>query len=187
MNDEIIGMILSLIGMALTIISFQARSKRMLLVWQTAGSTFFLISYLFSDGGIAVFLNIIFLVRNILSMKTEHSTQRVRNLVCLGLCLAHTATFVIYSSVTGEWSFWGALPVVGAIFGTIAVAQTDAIRLRLWKYGDSFAWLFFNAHLGLGALGGTLCEIFNEISLAVSLYRFRRSSGKTGTTPTKEG
>ena len=49
MNDEIIGMILSLIGMALTIISFQARSKRMLLVWQTAGSTFFMISYLFSE------------------------------------------------------------------------------------------------------------------------------------------
>ena len=49
----------------------------------------------------------------------------------------------------------------------------------MWKYGDSISWFFFNARFGLGALGGIIGEVFNQISLAVALIRYRKKTTDT--------
>ena len=61
-----------------------------------------------------------------------------------------------------------------SIFGTIASACVDVNKYRMWKYGDSFCWLFFNARFGIGALGGVIGEVLNQISLTVGIIRYRK-------------
>ena len=66
------------------------------------------------------------------------------------------------------------MPVAASIFGTIATACVSVNKYRMWKYGDSFCWLFFNASFGIGALGGILGEVLNQISLTVGIIRYRK-------------
>ena len=64
MTEENIGQILSIIGMAVTVLSFQMKTKKQILIMQTAGSAFFLASYVLFGGWAAVFLNVVFVIRN---------------------------------------------------------------------------------------------------------------------------
>lgn len=178
MKNEWIGMILSLIGMAVTIASFQARKKRMLLLLQSIGSAFYLVSYIFSGGGIAIFLNVIYLTRNFLYSRIDGCSRKTRYLVCAGLCAAYVITYGVFTAVKGPAgmeNFWNLLPIIGSIFGTIAALQTDMIRLRVLKAGDSLVWLAYNAHIGLGALGGILGEVLNQISIWTAVAREKRA------------
>ena len=178
MNSEIIGMILSLIGMAITIVSFQARKKAMLLLLQSIGSAFYLVSYIFSGGGIAIFLNVIYLTRNFLYTRIDSCSKKVRYGVCAGLCSAYVITYGIFTAISGTQgmeNLWNLLPIIGSIFGTVAALQVDMIRLRLLKVGDSLSWLAYNGYIGLGALGGILGEILNQISIWVAIAREKKA------------
>ena len=146
----------------------------MLLLLQSIGSSFYLISYIFSGGGIAICLNVIYLIRNFLYTRIDACSKKVRYIVCACLCSAYVITYGVFtalSGVQGVENFWNLLPIIGSVFGTIAALQVDMIRLRLLKVGDSFSWLAYNSHIGLGALGGILGEILNQISIWVAIGR----------------
>lgn len=182
MTNEQIGMILSLCGMVLTVISFQAKNKIPLLILQTIGSTLYMISYVFSGGGIAVVLNAIMLVRNFLFMYLFDRKGKTVYVSCGALCAAYVIAYIIYTLIAKETlatNLWNLLPVAAAFFGTVSFANTNVNRLRIWKYGDSVCWLTFNLHIGLGALGGILGEILNLISLTVGIIRFREKKNAT--------
>lgn len=177
-KNEIIGMILSICGMIITVISFQVKEKKKLLIFQTMGNIFYLVSYIFSKGGIAVYLNIIYVVRNFIFMYFDTDKCKKVYLTAGVLCLLYIVSYIIFISTTDidvSIKIWNILPVVGAVFGTVAVTNKDVNKLRLWKYGDSASWLIFNIYIGLGALGGILGEIFNIISLTVGIIRFKKS------------
>lgn len=174
MTNEQIGMILSLLGMAVTIASFQARKKPMLLLLQSIGSSFFLVSYIFSGGGIAIFLNVIYLIRNFLYTRLDGREKKIRSIVCGVLCAGYIVTYAVFTPLAGlemAENLWNLLPVIGAVFGTIAAMQTDMIKLRLFKIGDSLSWLAYNSHIGLGAIGGILGEVLNQFSIYIGIWR----------------
>lgn len=179
MTNEQIGMILSLIGMVITVISFQIKNKAPLLLFQSIGSAFFLISYIFSGSGIAIFLNIIFLIRNTLYMFIDCSKGKIKYIICVILCMLYVATYAIYTPLAHETlatNLWNILPVGAALFGTVASACQNVNMYRVWKYGDSFCWLAFNSHIGLGALGGIIGEVLNQISLTVGIIRYKEKN-----------
>ncbi len=174
--NEIIGMILSLLGMAVNIVSFQVKNKVPLLIMQTAGSTLFMISYAFSGGGIAIALNVLMLIRNFLFMFLSKKRGRAIIIAVVCLCVSYVITYVVYTVLAKESlqdNIWNIVPVIAAFFGTISFANSNVNRLRAWKYGDSISWLTYNTHIGWGALGGILGEILNLISLTVGIIRFR--------------
>ena len=177
MTDELIGMILSICGMIVTVLSFQLRSKSRLLIAQTVGSVFYLVSYVFSGGGIAIWLNVIYLVRNALFVFLGGRGMKMRLGLCIALCLSYLAAYALFvslQSVKAAEALWNLLPVAGALFGTVATVCVNVNALRLWKIGDSCSGLIFNARIGLGALGGIIGEVLNLISIAVGLFRFER-------------
>ena len=186
----IAGMILSICGMLVTVLSFQIRGKRNFLLAQTAGSVFYLVSYIFSGGGIAVYLNAIYLVRNAVFYVYGGKSRRFKAAAAGALCACYAAAYAVYISVSGiETSdmLWNLLPVCGALFGTVAVAFAAPAAIRAWKAGDSVCWLAFNAHIGLGALGGVLGEVFNLVSIAVGVLRFKQRGKAAGAPPAGEG
>ena len=177
MTNEHWGMIFSILGMIVNIVSFQVKNKKPLLVFQTIGNVLFLISFIFNASGIAVILNVIYVTRNFIYMKLDGKHGKPMYVTCAILCGAFILAYSVYTIFAGldpKENLWNIVPVAASIFGTIASACVDVNKYRLWKYGDSICWLCFNARFGIGALGGVLGEILNQISLTVGIIRYRK-------------
>ena len=182
MPKEYIAMIFSILGMAVNIFSFQVKNKKPLLVFQTIGNVLFLISFIFNVSVIAVILNVIYVIRNFVYMRLDGKKGKPMYVTCVILCIAFLVSYAIYTALAGHTlkeNLWNFVPVIASIFGTIASACVDVNKYRLWKYGDSISWFFFNARFGVGALGGIIGEVFNQISLAVALIRYRKKTIET--------
>ena len=181
MTNEHIAMIFSILGMLVNIISFQVKNKKPLLLFQTIGNILFLISFVFNGSGIAVILNVIYVVRNFVYMKLDGKQGKPMYVTCAVLCGAFITAYAVYTAVAGlplSENLWNFAPVAASIFGTVASACIDVNKYRMWKYGDSWCWFFFNARFGLGALGGIAGEVFNQISLTVGIIRYRKKNNE---------
>ena len=166
MTKEVIGQIFSIIGMALTVISFQMKTKKQILAVQTIGSSFFLASYLLLGSWAAACLNVVFLFRNIIFyFKNQRwASHKIWLYILLGL--------VIAAGPLGFKTYWDIIPIVGAIFGTVAASMKNENMFRLLKLGDSPCWLIYNA--SIPSIGGIICEIINIVSILVGLIRYRK-------------
>ncbi len=178
MTNETIGMIISIIAMVFIVLSFQIKNKVPLFVVQIIGMLLFMVSYIFNASGIGAIINAINLTRNVIYIFIKQDSRKLQRITCVCLMVAYVASYAIYTSVAGlslADNLWNALPVIGALFGTIGtlLASRSVNLYRAWKYGDSVCWLVFNINIGLGAIGGIFCEVFTLISLTVGILRFR--------------
>ena len=166
-----LGQIASIIGMGLTILSFQMKTRKQIIMLQTIGSAFFLLSYLLLESWAAVYLNIVFLIRNTVFYfsKDQKWAQHKAWLVVL-LCAVIAAGFV------GFRSWLDLLPIVGSIFGTVAMYMKKENMLRLLKLGDSPCWLIYNCTVP--SVGGIICEVLNMASIVVGLVRYKKDGIK---------
>lgn len=182
MTNEHIAMIFSILGMLINILSFQVKNKKPLLVFQTIGNVLFLVSFIFNVSAIAVILNVIYVIRNFLYLYFDGKKDKTMYIICGALSFVFLIAYFVYT-VIAEHSLsenlWNFVPVAASIFGTIASACTDVNKYRMWKYGDSFCWLFFNARFGLGAIGGVIGEVLNQISLTVGIIRYRQKENNS--------
>ena len=177
-TNETIAMVISIIAMVFIVLSFQIKNKIPLFLVQIIGMLLFMASYFFNASGIGVIINAINLTRNVIYILIKENNRKLERLTCICLMVAYVASYAVYTAVAGfslTDNLWNALPVIGALFGTIGtlLASKSVNLYRAWKYGDSVSWLSFNIHIGLGAIGGILCEIFTLISLTVGILRFR--------------
>lgn len=181
-TNETIAMIISIIAMVFIVVSFQIKNKIPLFVVQIIGMLLFMVSYFFNASGIGVIINLINLIRNVVYIFIKESNRNLERVTCICLMVAYVSSYAIYTAACGlslADNLWNSLPVIGALFGTIGtlLASKSVNLYRAWKYGDSICWLTFNIHIGLGAIGGILCEIFTLVSLTVGILRFREKKG----------
>ena len=178
MEKEYIAMIFSILGMLVNIISFQMKNKRPILLLQSLGNALFLISFVFNQSGIAVILNVIYLARNFTYIyfldRITDKANRIFAIVFSGAFLVAYAIYTGFAGLTLSQNLFNFLPVAASIFGTVATTASSVNGYRVWKFGDSYCWLFFNASFGLGSLGGIIGEVFNQISLVVGIFRYRK-------------
>ena len=179
-TNETIAMIISIVAMIFIVISFQVKNKIPLFVIQIIGMLLFMVSYIFNASGIGVIINVINLTRTFIYIFIKENNRRLERITCICLMVAYATSYTVYTAVAGLCladNLWNALPVVGALFGTIGtlLASKSVNLYRAWKYGDSVSWLSFNIHIGLGAIGGIICEILTLISLTVGIFRFKEN------------
>lgn len=167
MIEEIIGQIFSIIAMALTVLSFQMKTKKQILVVQTAGSAFFLASYILFESWAAVCLNVVFLIRNTVFYFKDKKWASNRFWLYLIL------TLVIVAGTFSFKTYLDLLPIVGSVFGTVAAYMKRENMFRLLKLGDSPCWLIYN--LSIPSIGGSVCEIVNIASILIGLIRYRKA------------
>lgn len=153
--------------MALTVLSFQMKTKKQILLMQTAGSAFFLASFILLASWAAVYLNIVFLIRNIVFYFKDK--KWASHIIWLFVILL----LVIAAGALGFRSYWDIIPIVGSVFGTLAAYMKRENLFRLFKLGDSPCWLIYN--LSIPSIGGSICEIINIISISVGLIRYRKN------------
>ena len=174
MTNEIIAMIISIVAMLVIVASFQFKNKKYLLTFQSIGSLLYLISFVFSGSGIAVLLNVVYLVRNVIVMNMNTQGRRGR-VVCALLCTAYLCAFgiTIVREGAGAETLWNILPVLASCLGTVGFVNNNPGKIRIWKLGDSVMWLAFNCYIGIGALGGIIGEVLGISSNVISIFRFR--------------
>ncbi len=186
MPNEIIGLILSICGMLVRIISYQAKKKPMMIALHGVSVVFFSLSYFFIGGGIGVMMNIFAFVQDIIFFTIGKRRGLPVYLAVTLLCAAYVAAYLVYTLVFFaaeplNTKLWNLLPIAGAFFGTVALAFSHENTLRVVKLGEVGCWLTYNIHLGIGALGGTLCSVFSILSILLALFRFRKKKQSTTT------
>ena len=168
---EKLGMIFSILGMVFTIASFQMKTRGQILIFQTIGSVFFLLSFLWQKEMTAVVLNCIFLARNLI-FYFGRNQKWAGHWIWLPILLCAVITAGVFSFE--DWQ--DVLPVIGSVFGTVAMYMKNENMMRLLKLGDSPCWLVYNCTVPNPGdnIGAIICEVFNILSIIVGLIRYRK-------------
>ena len=178
---DVIAQGLSILGMAMNVLSFQNKKKNGILLFQLFGALFFSASYFLLGAYVGGFLNFIAMVRAIVYLKqkifhSEHIAWLIGFTVTY--VLSYLATFTILGKeVTAVNLLVESLPVIGMILTTISFRMTEAKAIRRIGLINSPAWLIYNVIAK--SLGASLCEIFSLISILVAMIRLDRNGTKT--------
>ena len=165
----VIGQWTSVIGMLLTVLSFQMKTRKQIIIFQTLGSTFFLASYFLLGSWTGVYMNIVYLSRNIVFYcSKEKAWAQKKSWLYIFLGASALAGLLGYQSIIDV------LPICGAVFATTAMYMQNENKLRLLNLAASPCWLIYN--INLSSSGGVICEVFNIVSIIVGLIRYRECS-----------
>ncbi len=162
---QILGQIISIVGMALSILSFQCKENKRFFVTQALSGASFAVSFLLLGSTTAAFLNFINIFRG---WVFGFSPKRARAALAVSVGILY-----IVSTVLTYAGWLSALVLAAQLVGT-AVMYTDngkIIRIAQLAF-VSPAWLTHN--IFSRSVGAVLCEIFAIASTVISLIRFRR-------------
>jgi hypothetical protein len=169
----IIAQIMGILGMAMNIVSYQAKSKRNIISIQFFGSLFFTINMFMLNAFTGALLNLIGVIRAIIYANKE----KIKNIKPINFAFVFTylASYVLTFAVFGkEFILFNIiieiLPVIAMIATTISFSKDSAKTVRKFAFISSPSWLIYNC-FNL-AIGGILCEIFTLISTVIGIIRF---------------
>ncbi|MBE6685020.1 MAG: YgjV family protein [Ruminococcaceae bacterium] len=167
MPPSTIGQFISIFGMALTVLSFQLKTRKQILLFQTLGSSLWLISYLLLGTWAGCYINGFFLIRNVI-FYFRKDKKWAQSIVWLPIMVVAS----IGVGALGYQTPWDLLPIVGAVVGTFSMYMSNENMLRLLKLGESPCWLVYNC--SIPSIGGIICELCSLTSLIVGLIRYRK-------------
>jgi hypothetical protein len=178
---KIIAQAVSILAMALNIISYQNKSQRAVITFQLFGGALFAVSFGLLSSWMGMLLNVLAAVRAIVY---RYRKQLHANHI-LWLCgfvalylLCYLATFVWFDTEpTAVNLIVEVLPVIGMTASNISFRMRGARAIRFLGLVSSPSWLAYN--IVAGSVGAILCEVISLVSIAIGIWRFdvpRRSS-----------
>ena len=177
---EIIAQILSIVGCALMIFSFQFKNNRNLFIAQAAAALTFGASYVLVGAFGGAFIDLVCLANGtVLFLGEKYRKKSIFVLICLGYAAIPILCLLTHG---GNWTTNAVLELIFSF--AVAIAQV-LITFAMWKddgktirtvrlFITSPAWLIYN--IVVFSLGGIICETFSIISIIVSFIRY----GKDG-------
>ena len=165
-----------IVAMCFSIISFQQKKRRNILILQICGTILFFVNFLLLGQYIGAILNLLGCVRYILFLQKE-KLHTDNNLWLAIFTAAYVGAYVLCFTVFGEEPtlpnlVLQLLPVLGMIFGHLAFRSSDPAKIRKISLASSVSWLVFNSIVV--AIGAILCEAFNIVSIFIAMARFDR-------------
>ncbi len=167
MYREIIGQLLGIIATALTFISYQAKSKRPLLIIQTAGTAFIATSFFFLDAASGFALNIVCIIRNIV-FYFQGEKSRLRFVSVPILCATIGAL--------GALSWQGPISLLIIIALTantffLSLGKPQALRMSILV--TSSMMIAYNIYVF--SVGGITNEAVSIVSSIIGIIRFHKT------------
>ncbi len=167
MPQQIIGQALGIIGTILTFVSYQAKTKRSLLIIQSSATLCICISYLLLGATAGFALTVVSLVRNAIFYMQKEKTRAAY--VSAGI-LALVMTVVGFFS----WEGWYSLILIVALAAnTIFISLGDNQLLRKSILVTSTMVLIYNVFVF--SIGGITNEAVAIVSSIVGIIRFRKT------------
>ncbi|MBE6645996.1 MAG: YgjV family protein [Ruminococcaceae bacterium] len=184
---EIAAQVISILGMAMNVLSFQQKNKNTVIFFQFFGGALFSVSFFMLSAPVGAIMNVIAVIRAVVYMNKEKF--RSDSIIWV---YVFTASFFISYALT--FTLIGKepsvknlivelLPIIGMIATTVSFRLEGAREVRRLGLISAPAWLTYN--IFCFSLGGILCEAFGIISIFIGMIRFdfgkakRRGHGDT--------
>jgi hypothetical protein len=177
----IVAQIIGILGMAMNIISYQAKKQKNIIIIQFFGSLFFAINMFMIEAYTGAFLNAVGILRALIYANKEKIKYiKIANILFILIyLLSYVFTFVflnkpvIFLNLIVEL-----LPVIAMISTTISFSMETAGSVRKFAFISSPSWLIYNCVNF--AIGGILCEVFSLVSVVIASIRLDKKGGKNG-------
>ena len=171
---EITAQAISILAMALNVLSFQNKSQRGVITFQLFGSALFAVSFLLLGGITGALLNIVGAVRAVVyryreRLHAEHIAWLLGFIALYLLC--YLATFTLGGTEpTAKNLILELLPVIGTTATNVGFRMRGARAIRFLGLFASPCWLTYN--IVAGSIGAILCEAISLVSITVGILRF---------------
>ena len=159
------------IGMACALLSYQCKKNKQYFLFQTGCALAFTIQFMFLSSWAAMLLNVFSIMRGII-FSLGNKCKKLFYLIAIEAsfavsCLTATLFF-------GEKWWIAILLFIAQGGGTLAMWTRDGKKIRMAQLSViSPLWIINNVYYG--SIGGIACEIFNIVSVVVSIIRFNKS------------
>lgn len=177
---ELIAQILSILGCAIMIFSFQFKNNRNLFIAQTVSAFTFFTSYILLGAFGGALTNVVAVINGAaLFLGPKFRKKPILLAVCIGFVAVQVFLLLTFNGA------WTAKAILETVFGFIVAFAQVAVTVAMWKddgriirntrlFLTSPAWLIYN--IIVFSLGGIICEVFSMTSIIVSFIRY----GKDG-------
>ncbi len=168
---EIIGQGIGFIAMALGVLSFQAKSYKGIMAFQTAFTLFWIIHFIMLGYPSGAALNLVCFIRNLVYFLREKINPKIMRFF--------PAAVILLSIGAGALTYTGwtsLIPVLASILGTISLYIRDERMLRITSIAVSLSWLAFD--IVTFSIAGFCNDIFALISIITALIRYRKNKGE---------
>ena len=170
---EVIAQSFGIIGMILTVYSFQEKNNKKFFIKQGLAGSMFFLNFILIDAFSAAFFNLTNLIRGSLYSKKTGKKSSLIIVLCLYTACFAFSVFLVKNAPMQI--FLSALVFSTLILMSVLMWQGNGKNIR---YGQFFvsspSWLIHN-FINF-SLGGILCEVFSMSSVIISFVRY----GKNG-------
>lgn len=155
---------LGAIGIIASIISFQCKNHKKILLFRTLNEFFFGIQFLLLGAYTGMAMNFVGCVRNVIFSNRVENKKSTRVPVVI-FCMM----FVAFGILT--WQGKRSILVIAAkLLSTIAYGNKNETVVRTIIFIASTCWLIYNAMAG--SVAGILCESFSLGSLIIGIMKY---------------
>lgn len=160
---ELLIEILGIIGITASIISFQCKSHKGILIFRTVNEFFFGVQYLLLGAYTGMAMNIVGCGRNVIFTETVKKGKNTRFWVIL---------FSVFFTVFGIVTWQGPksiLVIVAKVLSTLAYSSKNTAFCRRLVLVTASAWLVYN--VSVGSTAGAVNEALTLGSIIIGIIR----------------
>ena len=177
---EIIAQIIGFAGLAMNCLSYQAKSKKNLIVIQLFGALFFVIHFGMLGAIMGCMLNSVAVLRSLLFANSEKMHANHPAWLALFIAIyagSYVLTFTVFEeALTIPNLLLQILPPVAMTFSTVSFRTKNAGTVRKLCLCCSPLWLIYN--IFNFSISGILTESISIISIVTGIIRLDRKSKK---------
>ena len=155
---------LGVLGIAASVIAFQCKKHKSIMIFRTANESFFAIQYGLLGAFTGMAMNIIGSIRNLIFARLVEKGKST-----IPLRFVFSAVFVAFAIFTWD-GVKSILVGVAKVVSTFAYGSPNTGVVRVLVLATSLTWWVYN--LLVGSIAGVICETFTIVSIVVSLFRY---------------
>lgn len=152
------------LGIIASVISFQCKNHKKILLFRTLNELFFGIQYFILGAYTGMAMNFVGCVRNVIFSKQVENKKSTRIPIVI---------FSVFFTAFGILTWQGVksiLVIAAKLLSTIAYGNKNETIIRSVIFVTSSCWLVYNVTAGSAA--GVLCEAFTLCSLIVGILKY---------------
>ena len=170
---NILGQTLSIIAMAIAILSYQAKKQKIFTSIQLISTTLFAVSFLLLGATTGAMLNFIAAVRALIYVN-KHKLHADRPIWLIGFIAlyigAYVMTFAAFGKPLTVINFIvEILPVIGMVASHLALYINSDKAVRRFSLVSSPVWLVYN--IVSVSVGAIICESISIVSIIIGMFR----------------
>lgn len=166
-QNELIGQIIvqaiGVVAMALTILCYQLKQRKFILLMQYSGNALWCVHYFLLGATTALIMNALNVLRGII-YSIDKKWAKSKIWIFVFLILSTTLGIITFS----EW--YSVLPIIGTAIATVALRINDENTLRKVYITSVPPWIVYNVLAN--SIPGAISSTFTLVSLVIALIRF---------------